>query len=381
MEVFETESATSAGGRLLIDLDAIAANYARLVCSVRPARCGAVLKADAYGLGAARVAPVLYNAGCRIFFVALLSEAVPLRKRLAWDAEIFILNGTLAGDFEQALCNRVTPVLNTLSQSINWLQFLKRTARKAPVVVQLDTGMSRLGLTSDELIQLARTIKSEQLGAVDILLSHLSSADDPEAASNDRQRLALEMARRYFPYVSLSLANSAGCFLSRSYHHELCRPGAALFGLRVSRISPSMHPVVRIDLRIAQLRHVPEYTRIGYGGTFLTSRPTRVATLACGYADGIPRSLRAPAGVWLKGHRMPVVGLICMDRFMVDATDVPEPLLHEDSWVEFIGPDQTMESVAESSDTTAYELLVRLGRRYERQYRVQHSDELCATAD
>lgn len=356
----------TAGGDLLIDLSAIARNYRSIRERVAPADCGAVLKADAYGLGAAEIAEVLFEAGCRTFFVAQMNEALTLRRFLARDAEILVLNGVSPGAMPLAMAQSITPVLNTIEQALTWTRLLKGHGICRQVVLQVDTGMTRLGLMQHEVGKFADIAASEKLPRPDLMMSHLASADVPDDNYCEKQREILMYAARHFPGVQLSLANSAGCFLGPRFTFDICRPGAALFGLHVSARTPVLHPVVRLNLRIAQIREVPAGVAIGYGRAFTTNRVSRIATISAGYADGIPRNLTAPAGVWLGSSKMPIVGRVCMDSFMVDASEIEDPRLREDGWVEFIGAHQSLEDLGAASGTIGYEILTRLGNRYVR---------------
>lgn len=353
-----------AGGSLRIDLDAIMQNYRHIRQLVQPADCAAVLKANAYGLGVRFVAPALYAAGCRHFFVAQMNEALVLREYVALDANILVLNGISPSAMPMASAHSITPVLNSLVQAIAWTRQLQAQGIRRPVVLQVDTGMTRLGLMPDEIEAFAAIVATEQLQPPRLLMSHMASADVPDDAYCEQQRQSLLHAARHFPGIRLSLANSAGCFMGADYTFDLCRPGAALFGIQVSTRSPTMRAAVQLNLRIAQIREVPAGVTVGYGRSFTTDRPSRIATISAGYADGIPRNLSPAAGVWSGAQKMPVVGRVCMDSFMVDATDIASNHLHEGQWVEFLGPHQTLEAVAAAAGTIGYEILTRLGQRY-----------------
>lgn len=357
-----------ADGRLSIDLEAVVANYYLLAAQVFPARCYPVLKADAYGLGANRVGPLLYGEGCRQIFVAQMAEAMELSESLPSDLQLFVLNGIRPIHMKLALELGIAPVLNTMEQALCWMRLVSSHAPETAIVLQIDTGMTRLGLSLEELPVLEKRVRDESLCAPTVLLSHLACGDSPMSPCNEQQRTKLLEAASYFPESALSLANSAGCFLGPQYALDICRPGAALFGLTVNTVSAAMRPVVRLDLQVVQMREVLTGTSVGYGAGYTTTRPTKIATISSGYADGIPRNLAPPAGVWVGGQLLPILGKVCMDSFMVDATELEVGVLSEGQWVEFVGPHQGLEQLAKAAGTIGYEILTRLGRRYSRRY-------------
>ncbi len=358
-----------AGGILTIDLAALAENY-RLLCeTASPSQVAAVVKADAYGLDAGRVAPVFYAAGCRNFFVAHLGEALKLKPQLADDGKIYVLNG-LQPETE-ALCAQagIVPVLNSLEQIANWASCARRLSQALPAVLQFDTCMSRLGLSPSEQEKLVSD--PALLDGIDLklVMSHLACGDEPLNAANRKQLACMRQVIARFPGVPVSFANSGGIFLGPDFRFDLARPGIALYGGAPSDGVPNpMKPVVRLDARVIQVRSVPAGTLVGYGGAFEAKRETRVATIAVGYADGWPRHLSNRGAAYFGTTRLPIIGRVSMDSITLDATDLPEGTLSLGSLVELIGPSQTLEDVATICDTIAYELLTSLGHRYRRNY-------------
>lgn len=360
---------SGASGYLTIDLSALARNYERLAADVAPARAAAVVKADAYGLGAHEVAPKLQAHGCRHFFVAQFVEALALRPLLAADAAVFVLNGLQPGNEIACAREGIVPVINSLDQWRQWAGAARSFARRLPAVLQFDTGMSRLGVPPEERAALAELVKTE--GGIDVLfvMSHLASADDAQSDQNAAQLAEMNRVAAQFPNVAVCFANSGGIFLGKAYHGVLARPGIALYGGAPSDDGRNpMEPVVRLDVAVVQTRNVPAGTRVGYGGTHVTTRPARLATLATGYADGLLRSLSGRGAVYCDGVRLPIVGRVSMDSITVDISDLPEGRLQCGSLVEVLGPHQSLEDVARDAGTIAYEILTGLGRRYERQY-------------
>ncbi|MCJ8151131.1 alanine racemase [Shinella sedimenti] len=365
-----SEEIGGASGYLTIDLAALARNYARLTAEVSPARAAAVVKADAYGLGADRVAPRLYAEGCRHFFVAQFVEALRLRPLLADDARIFVLNGLLPGNESACARHGIVPVINSLEQWRQWAGAAKTAGRILPAVLQFDTGMSRLGVPPEEREVLAALVKAEAGIAVLFVMSHLASADDAESAQNASQLAEMQAVAATFAQFDLCFANSGGIFLGQPYHGVLARPGIALYGGApvFGRANP-MQPVVSLDISVVQTRTVQAGARVGYSGTHIVTGETRLATIAAGYADGLPRSLSGRGAVYCDGIRLPIVGRVSMDSITIDISALPEGRLTLGSRVELLGPNQTLQDVARDAGTISYEILTGLGNRYQRTYR------------
>jgi alanine racemase len=359
---------------LTIDLDAIAANYRRLSALAAPAECAAVVKADAYGLGMRKVAPALWRAGCNTFFVATLGEAEALRGLLP-EATIYVFGGLFAGTAPRFGEFDVRPVLNSLAEIREWAAFSAGSGRKLPAAIHIDSGMNRLGLSAAEVEAAAQ--ESELWSAIELTLvmSHLACADTPEHSKSEAQRRVFDTLRAHLPRALASLANSAGILLGRPFHYDLVRPGIALYGgsARSGRDS-EFTPVLRLDARIAQLRDVAAGETVGYGATRTLKRPSRVATIAIGYADGLFRSLSAGddeegLAVYLGPHPAPILGRVSMDLITVDVTGVPEHLARRGGWVELIGPHISLQTLAARAGTIDYEILTNLSARAVRHYR------------
>ncbi|MEI3854600.1 MULTISPECIES: alanine racemase [unclassified Ensifer] len=359
-----------ASGYLTIDLAAIARNYEKLAAEVAPARAAAVVKADAYGLGAIRVAAGLYEHGCRHFFVAQFVEALRLQPSLAADATVYVLNGLLPGNETACVEHGIVPVINSLEQLQRWNETAKALGRKLPAALQFDTGMSRLGIPPAERAAVASLLTASGSIDVQFIMSHLASADEAESEQNGSQLAEMNRITAEFPEFDLCFANSGGIFLGRPYHGVLARPGIALYGGAPIANQPNpMEPVLRLDVAVVQTRTVPAGARVGYSGTHVAAGETRLATIAVGYADGLPRSLSDRGAVYCDGIRLPIVGRVSMDSITIDISALPEACLHLGSLVEVLGPNQTLEDIARDAGTISYEILTGLGQRYERQYR------------
>ena len=369
MQISRQQAAGGASGHLTIDLGALRDNYLALAAMAPACQTAAVVKADAYGLGADMVSQTLFDAGCRHFFVAHIDEALALRLRLPAQARIFVLNGLQPGNEATCAAMAITPVLNSLEQIAQWAVHAKTLGRKLAAAVQIDTGMCRLGLTPKELETL--TSQPQLLDGIDIafVMSHLACADEPGHACNAAQLSAMRQATIALPDVPVCFSNSGGIFLGREYHNHMLRPGIALYGGAPSADRPNpMKPVVRLDLAVIQTRTVPAGSLVGYGGSFEASGSTRLATIAAGYADGLPRSLSNRGAAWYDGVRLPIAGRVSMDSIILDISALPEGTLTQGSFVQMIGPEQTLEDIADDAGTIAYEILTGLGRRYRRTY-------------
>ncbi len=358
-----------AGGTLTVDLDAIATNFRTLQAHVGSAICGAVVKADAYGLGVARVAPALYAAGCRSFFVAHVDEGIALRSHLPAQAHIYVLHGPLPGSEVDCVANRLVPILNSLEQLAAWAAVARLRGSRLPGGLQVDTGMARLGLSPRD-VEIVRQ-RQDDLSAIELrlVMSHLACADNPTHPANEAQRAAFAIRCASLPPVPASLSASSGIFLGKPYHHDMVRPGAALFGVapRLDRPNP-MLPVVRLDARVIQVRDVPSGTPVGYGHIVKTTSPARLVTIAMGYADGYLRSGVGRGAAWFCGTPLPIVGRISMDSIVLDATRVPQGAIREGASIEIIGEHRDIGTVAAELGTIGYEVLTSLRHRYHRRY-------------
>lgn len=358
---------------LTIDLTALVGNWQLLARQVAPARCGAVVKADAYGLGAMPVVRALLAAGCREFFVALVDEGARLLDGLGpqWpaDARLHVLHGPLPGEEQECLARGLVPVLNSLDQIERWHTLALEQGRRLPAAIQGDTGMARLGLAPADAALLARAPQRLEGVAPTLVMSHLASAEEPHNPRNTLQLLRFGALRAQWPQALGCLANSSGIFLGRDFHFDLARPGAALYGVTPTAGRPNpMQPVVRVQARLIQWREIATDTAVGYNHTWRAARPSRIATVSVGYADGYLHSAGNRACLRLEGTRLPVVGRVSMDTVTVDATDVPADRLVPGMPLDVIDAVQDINALAEQAGTNAYEILTSLGARYRRHY-------------
>ncbi|MEI9431195.1 alanine racemase [Mesorhizobium sp. Cs1299R1N3] len=360
-------SEAAAGAILTIDLSAIRENHRRLKARLGGVRYAGVVKADGYGLGASQVASVLAEEGCDVFFVALLAEGIALRKAIGAGPEIYVLNGLPPGSEPEAVASDLCAVVNSGAQLKAWRAAAHRVGRKLPAAIQVDSGMSRLGMAPAEVEAVAGDATAFDGIDVRYVMSHLACADEPDHPANEQQRLAFERLRAMLPEAPASLANSSGIFLGPSYHYDLARPGAALYGINPTPAEPNpMLPVVRLQAKVAQTRSVEQGTGIGYGHTYHAEGPLSLATISFGYADGWLR--RSASAAWFEGARLPFLGRVSMDSIILDISALPPGKLREGDLVELLGPSQSVDDAAGHAGTIGYEILASLGTRFHRHY-------------
>jgi alanine racemase len=367
------ESLASATGTITVDLGQIAANWKALAAKVAPARCAAVVKADAYGLGAERVVATLVRAGCTAFFIATPDEAETAR-RITAEADVYALDG-LVGNSAAAFARlAVKPVLSTLDDVVAWSALCRASGEKLPAALHIDTGLNRLGLPVRDVRRLTAEPSMMTGVALDLMMSHLASADNPRDPKNRDQLLAFETLSALFPGVPRSLAASDGLMLGPPYHFDLVRPGYAIYGGQASQTTPApVKPAVTVSARILAVADVAPGETVGYSATWRAKRPSRIATIAAGYADGMPRGASAPDGrpgghALITGHLAPIVGRVSMDLITVDVTDLPQGAAMPGEFAKLIAGELTIEEAGFSAGTIGYEILTRLGPRFTRLY-------------
>src|SRR5712691_604775 len=362
-----------AGGILTIDLAAIEANWKKLAGMTIPVECAAAVKADAYGCGLDPVTHKLAKAGCRTFFVADVAEGRRVRA-IAPDAVIYVLNGLMPGSAQAFADDYLRPVINSATELAEWDAFVAGRSWRGGAALHVDTGMNRLGITIDEAVAIAPRIQSENHGFT-LLMSHLACAETPDHPMNDRQIRLFREIRIMYRGVSSSLANSSGIFLGGTMYCDLVRPGIALYGANPTPDKKNpMRPVVELKGRIIQVRAVNKGETVGYGATFAAARPSRIAVVAVGYADGVLRSAGASkakpaAEVIIAGRRCPIAGRVSMDLLAVDVTDLADGTARRGDLATLIGDGMSVDDLAAAMGTIGYEVLTNLGRRYHRVYK------------
>ena len=349
---------------LTVDLGGIVANW-RALGARHGAPVAGVVKADAYGLGAASVGRALRDAGCAHFFVAHVSEGLDLRAAIGPGPMIAVLDGFVPGEDEDAA---LVPVLNSLGAVDAHAKAARAAGRERQAILHLDTGMARLGLDAAERATLAAD--HGRLAGIGLryVMTHLACADEPSHPMNDTQAARFEAACALLPPAPRSFANSSGLFLGPRFASALGRPGCALYGINPTPDAPNpMRQVVRLDVPVLQLREIAAGESVGYGASWTAARPSRIATVALGYADGYLRSLSGRGFCTFGGTQLPLVGRVSMDLVTLDATDCP--VLRPGDRVTAIGGDGlTPDDLGARAGSIGYEILTGLGARYAREY-------------
>lgn len=361
-------------GVLTVNLAAIQENWRRVNAQLEaPVTAAAVIKANAYGLGAAEVGPALYAAGCREFFVATLEEALAARIFLPAAAVIYVLGGARGGAEDYFFQHNLIPVLCDLAAIERWQHACSKHDSLGSCAIKINTGMTRLGLDSSEFRTLCDAPDGFAQCHVALVMSHLACADEREHPLNLSQLQLFEelvaRARNILPGARFSLANSSGTFLGRQWHFDLVRTGASLYGINPlpGTISP-VRPVINLKLPILQVRSLNQSACIGYGATMELAPPARLLVAAGGYADGLHRTLGAKGVGQVGDALLPVVGRISMDTTIFDATGVSAASLEGGTMIEVCNDQLTVDELAERSQALGYEVLTSLGSRYERRY-------------
>ncbi|MFT6389578.1 MAG: alanine racemase [Cellvibrionaceae bacterium] len=367
-------------GLLKIDLTAIVANWVFISKYIKQFKvsveCGAVVKANAYGLGVTPVAKALQLAGCRQFFVATLDEGVVLRKVIGKGSSVVVFGGLAHGLCDEWYSHRLTPVLFDSAHIGQWLIYCRSKGMKLPCVLKVDTGMHRLGILPEQFDDLFSSPDVVQQLCPVMLMSHLACADQSSHALNEVQFKCFESTaqkvKAIYPNIDLSLSNSSGIFLGENFHFDVCRPGASLYGVNPTphKANP-MRSVVNLSLPVMQIRTIARGEAVGYGATFIAARDTRLATVFGGYADGLLRFMGGRGCGWCSGVKVPIVGRVSMDSIIFDVTDV----VNAPDFIELLNGSQGVDDLASYAGTIGYEMLTGLGARYRREY-IQYQADL-----
>ncbi len=363
----------AARGLLTVDLAGIQANWRWLAAVARGAECAGVVKADAYGMGIEPVAKALWAADCRTFFVATLTEGRRVKVVLP-AATVYVLDGLMPGTAPLYPTYGLRPVLGSVAEIEEWAAYSSSAGTQLPAAVHIDTGMNRLGLTAAEVDALAENPAPFEAFSLSLVMSHLACGDTPSSPMNARQKSLFDALRAKLPPAPASLANSAGILLGGDFRYDLVRAGIALYGGRAVEGRPNpAAKVVRVEARILQVRAAPAGETVGYGAAYTLTRNSRLATIATGYADGFLRSICGPIGrppppAYVSGYPAPIVGRVSMDVVTIDVTDIPAAHAQRGAWAELIGRHVQVDDLADSSGTIGYEVLTRLGPRFQRVY-------------
>src|SRR5260221_12486254 len=371
-EANQAAALASATGVLTVDLDAIVANWRKLEKAAVPAECAAVIKADAYGCGVDPVARALAAAGCKTFFLATVDEARAARAAVP-SATLYALDGIFqnCGDaFAKTDCK---PVIGDLNELAEWDVFCRRSGWAGGAAIHIDTGMNRLGLTITEAQGIVPRINAGDHG-ITLVMSHLACAEALNPPLNAKQLATFREIASLFTGVPASLSNSSGIFLGPHFQFDLVRPGAALYGINPTPEADNpMQPVVDLKARIVQMRNVEKGESVGYGGTWTARRPTRLAIVSAGYADGYFRAGGSKDGtpgaeVVVAGKRCPGAGRISMGLMGIDITDLEKNAVRRGHMATLIGEGITVDELAHHFGTIGYEVLTSLVPRYAPSY-------------
>ncbi len=360
-------------GRLTIDLGAIARNWKGLDAISANSLTAAVVKANAYGCGMERVAATLAHAGAQFFFVATPDEGLMLRAQMP-DAHIFILNGLFAGAGKLYAQHNLMPVINSLPMLDEWLAICLEAGEALPAGFQFDTGMNRLGFRLLDISIVQSRIK-ETGYQPQVIMSHLACADIPAHEKNNTQRALFQSVIAQFPQIPASLANSAGILGGRENHFQMVRPGISLYGGRAVQGRPNpMAGVVTLEMPLIQIREARTGESVGYGATQTLNRDSRLAIVGAGYNDGMLRSAsssnaRSGGFVAIRGKLAPILGRVSMDTIIVDITELAPIIPDPGELIEIIGPNISIDDLADASGTIGYEILTSLHGRFKRFYR------------
>lgn len=363
----------TASGVLTVDLDAIVANWRKLEKTAVPAECAAVIKADAYGCGIEPVARALAGAGCKTFFVATLDEARAARTALP-SAALYVLDGFFQNSGDAFAKIDARPVIGDLNELAEWDVFCRRSGWAGGAAIHIDTGMNRLGLTLTEAQGIIPRIIAGDHG-ITLVLSHLACAEMLNHPLNAKQLATFREIASLFSGVPASLSNSSGVYLGPQFQFDLVRPGAALYGINPTPEADNpMQGVLELKARIVQLRNVDKGESVGYGGTWTARRPTRLAIVSAGYADGYFRAGGSNDGtrgaeVVVAGKRCPIAGRVSMDLMAIDVTDLEKNAARRGHMATLIGEGITVDELAHHFGTIGYEVLTSLGPRYARVYK------------
>lgn len=346
---------SSAPLRLTLDSDALVQNWTWLAARGGAAACGAAVKADGYGLGANEVVAILSAAGCRDFFVATWAEAAALMP-LAAGLSLSVLHGVRAVEMDDFAASAVRPVLNSPDQVARW----KPTGR--PCDVMIDTGMNRLGLSVAE----ATSGLLDGL-SIETLMSHLICGDEANSALNAQQCGVFAGLAGRVPARRYSLANSGGICLGADYAFDLTRPGIALYGgiphADDASQQAGLQQVAHVEAEVLRVRDVAAGETVGYGATYRTDAPERIAIINIGYADGYGRGFSGARGaVRCGGVALDLAGRVSMDLVAVRLGNAD---VGEGDWLEV---DYDLPAASARSGLSQYELLTNLGSRFERRW-------------
>ena len=352
----------NASAALNVDLGAIIHNYTLIKSQSSTAECAAVVKANAYGLGMDVIAPTLYNkTGCNTFFVANLVEAVKLHAILP-TAIIYVFNGLFEDQIETYVENNIRPILSDPGQIELW------NGKKEACAIHFDTGINRLGLSEQQAEEFLNGSPDLNLSLV---MSHLVRSEEKGHPTNAAQLNRFKKITDELSNIPASLSNSGGVFLGPEYHFDLLRPGIMLYGGNpgLPQLPSGIKNAVEVKGKILQIRHLEIGETVGYNAIWKAERPSKIAVINVGYADGQLKVADLKTQVFVAGHHATIVGKTSMDMVAVDITGPEFDQITIKDEVELIGTNITLEMACEVSTLGQYEILTGIGQRYAKTYK------------
>tara|TARA_R110000868_G_scaffold218576_2_gene469074 strand:- start:4012 stop:5076 length:1065 start_codon:yes stop_codon:yes gene_type:complete len=348
--------------QITVNLKAIQQNW-RTLANKNNGNCAAVVKADAYGLGAIPITESLYAEGCRSFFVAYLQEAISI-KPVAPAAQIFILNGVAANNIEQCNAENFTIVINSLEQ----MEEIQNIQEKTNIALHFDTGINRLGLQRCDVKPVQNILRKNININVTLVMSHLACADEPQNQQNRQQLEKFIEISKQFPNIPYSFANSSGIFLGKPFHFDMLRPGYALYGGNPTPYNKNpMQQTFTLTGNVIQIKSIDKGGRVGYGASWTAKKPTKLAIISCGYADGFTRAHSNISTLQIGKYKAPIIGRVSMDMMTVDITDIPQNLKKGDAII-LLGGDNDIDKMASKISTIGYELISQFSSRIQKTY-------------
>ena len=355
--------------KAVVNLSAIRENYLTILSIVKDkSKCSAVVKNDAYGIGARKVSVCLYEAGCRDFFVAYMSEAFDIRKVLPRDANVYFLQGFDEYYIDEIKNYSIIPVIN----SVREFYFAKN--KNLEMILHVDTGLSRLGIHENEIDSILPDIEKENIKYV---ISHLACSDEKTHPLNEIQRnnfnKILEKIKTVKSDIKSGISASAGTFLGESYFYDIVRIGAFLYGINPSNSTNTPLPknVLSLNTCVLQKYEIEKNVPVGYGATFVSNRKTKLAVISIGYADGIKRNLSNRGYIMFydenkKVYKAPISGTISMDLLVCDVSDIPDNLTDAHKIAHVLDDNYTVNDMAMDSRMIPYEILTSINFKSQR---------------
>ncbi len=350
--------------QLNINLNNVKDNYQFLKSISFGAKTAAVVKDDAYGIGAREVVKLLSKEGCDTFFIAHATEAIDIRD-IVPNATIYVLNGIGQGTIDIFKKYNLTPVISNPTALKFWNDSKIPNIKPA---IQIDTGLNRLGFS----LQQIKDISEEARSNFSLVMSHLSCGDAIGHFMNTHQLENFQKVLTYFPNIPASLSASDGAMLGKEFTFDMVRLGAALYGINTAPYRQNqVKSVVELKAPILQIKDLPIGEFVGYGASYRAHSESKIAIISIGYGDGIFRSLSNTGRVWIGDYEAKILGRVSMDMITIDVTNIPEDILISNNYATLLNDKYTLDNMANDAGTIGYEILSRIGKgqRYVKNYK------------